>query len=179
MCVAEFVWRMESGMHLLVFFFPLKAVASAKYDRPPSELPWIDAGVCTDFLYFLYNNKTFWLCDAPARPSCFRWRCGEALNVDTTFWVAMDWCRCVKAQAVWSFYIKLRKIICWHFDVCCQCYTAICVGFSEWQTLNQMLSFLIIGVLNYTWNYWKNDLTDLLCLVFRRDFVRMTHSVRR
>jgi len=46
-------------MHLLVFFFALKAVASAKYDRLPSELPWIDAGVCTDFLDFLYNNKTF------------------------------------------------------------------------------------------------------------------------
>ena len=56
MCVAEFVLRMESAMHLLVFFFPLKAVASAKYDRPPYELPWIDAGVCTDFLY---NNKSF------------------------------------------------------------------------------------------------------------------------
>ena len=65
-------------MHLLVFFFPLKAIASAKYDRPPSELPCIDAGVCTDFLDFLYNNKTFWLCDAPARPCCFRWRCGES-----------------------------------------------------------------------------------------------------
>jgi len=46
-------------MHLLVFFFALKAVASAKYDRLPSEMPWIDAGVCTDFLDFLYNNKTF------------------------------------------------------------------------------------------------------------------------
>jgi len=60
------------------FFFPLKAVASAKYDKPPSELPWIDASVCTDCLDFLYNSKTFWLCDAPARPSCFRWRCNES-----------------------------------------------------------------------------------------------------
>ena len=44
-------------MHLLVFFFSLRAIASAKYDRPPSELPWIDVGVCTDFLYFLRSEE--------------------------------------------------------------------------------------------------------------------------